>query len=163
MGVGQGSASKSTIVLAANPKGKFWEGTILDTSKPGTCLEIAAATNPAAGRHSFQHVQTGASGAQREVIILIEDDLQGFPVGTAYVAGTRCRAYTPAPGEEVNVLRKDVAGTADDQAIGDLLGIEGTTGKVIANSSFLSVPFRAMEAITDPTADQLTWVEATGH
>lgn len=151
----------STIIVSADPQGKFLEGIITDTSKPGQCVEIVPAVAPVGGRHSLR-ASSHADGAKGPVIVLLEDDLQGFGMTTAYVSGSRCRAYTPIMGEELNMLLGDVAGTGDSVAIGDLFGV-ANGGKIKRNSSYASAPFQALEALAALTADTLVWCFYLGN
>jgi hypothetical protein len=157
-------AKGNAIIVSSHPQGKFLEGTIIGTPKPGTVMEMASAT-PTSGRFSYQAV-TRATGAKGPVFVLLGDLPQGktevgavlgtalgSTPGDAYVTGTRGFLYAPEAGEELNMIVASVAGTADDVAIGDLFGAETVTGKLKANSSYTSAPFQAMETITDPTAD----------
>lgn len=150
------------IILAGEPRGKFLEGTIVGTPKPGTVMQIKAGVAPVSGRHSWE-ASTKATGAKQLIAVLLPDDGQGADETTAYVTGKRGRLYCPVAGEELNMRVADVSGTADDVAIGDLFGVETVTGKLKANSSYASTPFTAMEAVTDPTADYLLWVTFNGH
>lgn len=155
-------ASGNCIVVSANPHGKFGECTISGTPKPGTFLELLPATVSVAGRFTMRAV-TRATGARGGVCILDYDRLQGKTVDDAYVTGTRAFTYWPIAGEELNGRVASVAGTADDVAIGDLFGIEQTTGMLKANSSYTSAPFAALEAITDPTVEYLLHVLYLGN
>lgn len=150
------------IIVSANPQGKFLEGTISGTPKPGTCMELVPATGLVGGRFTYRAV-TRADGAKGPIYILLPDMLQGKMATDAYVSGTRGFLYAPIMGEDLNMLVADVAGTADDVAIGDLFGVAQTSGKLKANSGFASAPFQANEVITDPTADYFLWVTYLGN
>lgn len=154
-------AKGNRIIVASNPRGLFEEGIISGTPKPGTCMEKTAATAPVSGRFTYRAV-TRADGAIGSICVLLEDRMQGKLATDAYVSGTRGFLYYPVAGEDLNMLVGDVAGTADDVAIGDLFGVTQTTGKLKANNSFASAPFQANEVITDPTADYLLWVTFLG-
>ena len=79
-------------------------------------------------------------------------------------AGERCICHVPAAGEQFNVIYKNETGTADDVAAGDMLINDDTTGKVtLTTGSPETECWMAMEAIVDPTADQLLWVQYTGY
>ena len=105
-----------------------------------------------------------ADGDRIPIIVLREDYLQGKAATEAYAAGDRCFLYVPATGEELNVLKMDVAGTGDDFRIGDKLIVDDGTGKVLLSASTPeSEPFICLETVTDPTADQLVHVMYTGH
>ncbi len=168
-------ARGTRIIVTSNPKGLFDEGIVSGTPKPGTLMEQTTAA-VSGGRFTYQ-VVSRASGAIGSICVLLEDDLQGkLGVGTtaaytggpptsgdAYVTATRCFLYYPVAGEELNLIVASVAGTADDVAIGDLFGVQTATGKLLANSSFGSAPFQALETVTDPTADYMLWVRYLGN
>lgn len=150
-------ARGNKIIVTADPNGKFDEGTITDTSKPGMFVEVVPGTAMTRGGRPSFRARSLAAGAIGPVAILLEDDLQGFTADTAYVANKPCRVYWPEAGDQLNAVVGDVAGTADDVAIGDKFGINNA-GKLIANSSYASAPFQALETKTDPTADYRLWV-----
>lgn len=154
-------AKGTEIVLAVPAKGTFEECTVSGTPKPGTCMEIVPATAPANGRFTYR-AKSLTAGSKGGVAVLLPDRLQGKLETDAYVSGTRGFLYWPVAGEELNLLVADVAGTADDVAIGDLMGIDAT-GKLHANAAYTSAPFMALEPITDPTADYLLWVKYLGN
>lgn len=155
-------AQGNSIILAAHPRGHFQEGYISGTPKPAVCLEIVPATALVNGRETFR-VVTRASGAIGIITVLDADWMQGKTTSDAYVTGTRCFAYNPVMGEEMNMRVTDVTGTGDDVAIGDLFGVEQNTGALKANSSYASAPFQAMETITDPAADYLLFTRYLGN
>jgi hypothetical protein len=158
-------AGKGTgIIVTAEPKGTFLEGFVSGTPKPGTIMQVVAATEPVGGRFTWQAFDKLGDGALSLIAVLLPDELQGKLNSDAYASGDRCYLYCPLPGEELNVLKQDVAGTGDDFAIGDLLIVDDGTGKVIATTgSPESQPFVCMETITDPTADVLVHVMFTGY
>lgn len=155
-------AQGNNIIAAAHPRGMFREGYISGTPKPGIGLEIVAATALVNGRETLRAI-TRATGAIGNVTVLNVDWMQGKTTADAYVSGSRCFAYDPVAGEELNMLVADVSGTADDVAIGDLFGLEQTTGKLKANSTYASAPFVAMETVTDPAADYLLFCRYSGN
>lgn len=148
-------ATNSAIILSSNPKGVFLEGTISGTDKPGTCMEVVAATEPVAGRFTYRFQQPTNDTDPRATIVLLEDSEQGKLVTDAYVTGTRCFLYCPALGEELNMRVKDISGTGDDHAIGDRFAVDHTTGKLIVATTANRAPFVCLETATDPTADAL--------
>lgn len=154
------------IIVSANPRGVFHEGEVDGTPKPGTCMQIKAATEPVNGRFTWEAYNADADGNQRLVAVLNLDYWQGKLATDAYADGDRCQVYCPVAGEELNVLLDDVAGTSatSDYAIGDLLIIDDGTGLVIDTTGTPeSEPFILLETLTDLTADQLVWVMYTGH
>jgi hypothetical protein len=153
------------IIISAQPRGVFHEGYVVGTPKPGTLMQIVAGTAmDDTGRFNWEPFNADADGDQRLVAVLLDDILQGKLYSDAYATGDRVRLYCPLPGEELNVLKGDVAGTGDDFTVGQLLIINDGDGKVIATTGTPeSEPFICLEAITDPTADQLVWVMCTGR
>lgn len=154
----------ATIRLSsATPK--IWEeGIIGDTSMPGTIMEMTPGTALSNGRPTWRH-STKTTGAARGICVLLEDNIQGFLPGTAYVAGKRGFLYWPEPGEELNLILGDVGGTAGAVTIGDLFGVNSTAGTLIANSSYASAPFQAMETLAalGGTPTEYLWVKFLGH
>lgn len=149
----------SVIVAQANPQGRFGEGIISGTPKPGVVMEMTtAAMNN--GRDTYQ-VWSKADGALGPICVLREDDLQGFDYDTAYVSGRRGFLYWPLPGDELNMRVLDVAGTGDDITRGQRFGIDQNTGKLVAGS-LTNEPFESLEAVTDPTADTMLLVRYLG-
>lgn len=158
----------NTIVLTADPKGNFLEGVIAagETPKPGTIMQIDPTVALKGGRHTWKIYNRDADGNRPvgPLAILREDKYQGRVMTDAYAAGDRCFLYCPIAGDELNVLKLDVAGTGDDFALGDLLIVDDGTGKVLLTTgSPESEPFVCLETVIDPTADQLVWVMYTGY
>lgn len=163
-------AKGNEIVVSANPKGTFLEGIISGALTPGIVMQVVAATEPVNGKHTWQaYDRTGAqkNGLPTLIACLDYDKLQGKTKSDAYVSGTQCFMYCPIPGEELNMLILDIAGTADDYAIGDLLQVVDGSGKLqdaVSGTAFnYANPFFVMETVTDPTADNSTWVMFTGY
>lgn len=157
-------ADFETIVVSGAPAGRFLEGIISGTPKPGTMMQVQAGTAAVNGRMTWEVFNGAADGERTLVAILIEDSLQGKTVDDAFVTGTQGRLYCPIPGDELQVLHNNVSGTADDVAIGDKLIVDDGTGKFnVTTGSPESEPFIALEAKVDPTADSLVHVYYTGH
>ena len=166
-------AKGNAIIVTADPCGVFKEGVIDATPNPGFIMELKPAVAPVSGRHTWRARSTTA-GSKGGIWVLLGDKDQGklsvgaiasfgMPaVGDAYVSGTRGFLYAPLMGDELNLVVKDVAGTADDVAIGDLFGVNAT-GSITANAAYTSAPFQAMEVVTDPTANYLMWVLYLGN
>lgn len=158
-------AKGNEIIVSANPRGVFHEGEIDGTPKPGTCMQIKAATEPVNGRFTWEVYNTSADGEQRLVAVLLQKYSQGRLATDAYTDGERGQVYCPVAGEELNVLIGDIAGTAatSDFAIGDLLMIDDGTGKVVDTTGTPEMEsFILLETITDLTADYLAWCMYTG-
>lgn len=148
---------KNSIIgpLNVGANGIWMEGIIDDTSLPGTCMEVTPGSTPVNGRQHYRHYQPAADGDPKQVIVLLEDSLQGFTFTQPYVAGTRCFLYIPLPGDELNVLFAPQAGTGSANAvtIGERLIIQHTTGYLIAEASAATdAPWMAYEHI-DVTPD----------
>lgn len=154
-------ARGSQILIQGEPEGVWEEGTITDTSKPGTCMEEVPATAYSNGRPSYR-ARSAAAGAKGPVIVLLPDTLQGKTASDAYVSGTRCFLYFPVAGEHLNMLVGDVTGTGDTIAIGAKFGVNND-GKLKADSAYTSAPFEAQEALTALTADTLVWMRYLGN
>lgn len=159
----------SKIIVTADPRGLRTEGTITDTSKPGTHMEIVPATAPVGGRFSWRCASTtsvASAGAKSPKVILLENWVVGKIYSDAYAANERCFLYYPNAGDELNLILGDVSGTGDAAvAIGDFFGIDPTTtpGKLKRNSSYTSTPYHANEAYAAGlAADIWLWVTYRG-
>jgi hypothetical protein len=150
----------SQILIQGEPQGTWDEGTITDTSKPGTVMEEVPGTAYANGRPSWR-ARALTAGAKGVVAVLLPDTLQGKTATDAYVSGTRCFLYFPIAGENLNMLVGDVTGTGDTIAIGAKFGINND-GKLKADSTYTSAPFEAQETLTALTADTLVWMKYLG-
>jgi len=131
------------------------------------------------GRQAWKIYSRDADGDRPKgpFIVLKEDIGQGKAAagvassatdsaGHAYdtSSGTRLFGFVPLPGCELNLMIKNVAGTADDIAAGDLLIPDSGTGKMIVTTgSPETEPAMALEAVTDPTEDKLVWCIWTGY
>ena len=158
-------AKGNEIIVTAEPKGVRLEGFVSGTPKPGTLMEIAAATEPIAGEHTWQVYQPGTDGERRLMAVLLPDHLQGKTEEDAYVDGDRCFLYCPLPGDHLNMLVANISGTSDTFAIGDILIADTGTGKLIATTGTPeSEPFILLETEdTALTADELKWCMFTGY
>ncbi len=166
-------AQGNKIVVSANPKGRFLEGTVTGTPKPGQVMEIDWSEAKVNGRFTWEPFGVtaesspkgvGDDGDRRIIAVLIPDYDQGRTATTAYTTGDRCFLYCPLPGEELNMLLEDVGGTGDDHALGDLLMVDNGTGKLLARDSDAeAIPFICLEVVTDPVADTLTHCMFTGY
>lgn len=154
----------NAIVLSGAPAGRFLEGIISGTPKPGTAVQISAGVEPVGGRLTWEVFNAAADGDQRLVCILLNNWALGKGPTDAYVSGERCFMYCPIPGDELKVLAANISGTGDSFAIGALLMIDDGTGKMIATTgSPESEPFVVMETVAALTADTLVHVMFTGY
>jgi hypothetical protein len=156
-------AKGNDIIVSIDPRGRTEEVIVNGTPKPGTCMTIKAGVEPVGGVFTYEAFNRDANGDRALIAVLLEDRNQGKTATDAYVSGTRGMVYYPLPGDHLNVLKGDVAGTADDFTIGQLLILVDGSGKVIGTTGTPeSEPFVCLETVTDPTADQLVWVQVTG-
>ncbi|HYE70383.1 MAG TPA: hypothetical protein VD932_02545 [Aquabacterium sp.] len=140
------------IIVSGDPQGKFLEGIIDGTPKPGTAMTVKAATEPVGGSFTWEPFAP-ADGAHVVTAILLPDHMQGKLYSDAYVDADRCFLYCPAMGELLNILLENISGTADSFAIGDLVSPNSGTGKFIANSSHAKPAFTVMQTKSALTAD----------
>lgn len=127
---------------------------ISGTPKPGTVMQIKGATEPVEGMFTMEVFNQAGDGTHNEVAVLLEDDKQGKLATDAYVDGTVGQVYFPVGGEQLNMLFQNQSGTADDVAIGGRYEVDDGTGLMIAEATG-TAKFKALETVTDPTADQL--------
>ena len=158
-------AKGNEIIVTANPRGVFLEGTLSGALKPGTVVQIDVSEGiDSNGNLSWEAYNADADGNRRLIAVLLPDTLRGKLATEAYTSGDHCFVYVPQPGEQLNMLIADVAGTADDHSFGELLIVDDGTGKLIATTGTPeSEPFVLLEAITDPTADTLAHCIFTGY
>lgn len=161
-------ARGSEIIVSANPRGVFTEGTLTAiTPKPGTVMQIdASAGLDGSKRHDFEIFNADLDGGRPKgpLFILLPDVNRGKLATVAYASADHCFLYTPVAGEELNMIVKNLAGTADDHLLGEMLMIEDTTGLLLVTVGSAEIePFTLLEAITDPTADTLAHVMFTGY
>lgn len=162
--------NKNKVVLGPEPyRGVFVEGTIKtgETPKPGQVVQYdVSAGMDGNGRWDWEIYNADEDGARPKgpLIILREDVLQGKLISTAYAAGDHAYGYIPVPGDELVMLLKNLAGTADDHTTGEMLIVDDTTGKLIATTGTPETePFILLEDVTDPTEDTLVHVQFTGY
>lgn len=161
-------ARGNEIVISPESKGHYVEGIIGAglTPKPGTIMQLDYSVALKGGRHTWKLYDADADGGRPKgpIIVLREDHLQGRLATTAYAAGERAFGYIPLPGDELNLLVANIAGTGDDHAAGEVLIIDDTTGLMIATTGSPETEVAVLlEAITDPTADTLAWCQWTGY
>lgn len=158
------------IVLTPEPRGRRTEGIIEGALLPGIVVQIKAATEPDAGnRYTWVPYNQTGSGEPVLMAVLDFDWQQGKTADDAYVSGRRGFIYFPLPGDELNMLVQDIAGTAatSDFAIGDGLMVEDGTGLLIdadlGTAQYLSRPFMVAETYNDMSADTRLHVFFTGY
>lgn len=150
------------IILTAHPQGRFLEGPIFGTPKPGTVMEIKNAYYEG-NQHRWQAF-SASTGKRRLIAVLLEDLGQGKTVDDAYTSGDRGFLYVPHAGEELNMLLADVAGTGDTHAALERLIVQTVTGLLIATTgSPESEPFTLLTALTALSANTLAPCMYTGY
>jgi len=147
----------SVLINGNEPKGRFIEGIVSGTPAPGMFMEVTSA-EPVDGRRTYRFAQTGSAGDRRPTIILLDDTLQGVPADSAganlYTAGRRCQLYVPSPGDELNILFKNISGTSDSFAIGAQVMNDVGTGKAIVQAAAANnAPFTVQETVAALAAD----------
>jgi hypothetical protein len=140
-----------SIIVSAEPRGVFDEGTIGDTSLPGTLMQLQAAVAPVNGRYSYVAFAPGTDGKSGICAVLREDIMQGKKISDAYVSGTRCFLYYPIAGEEVNLRLGEVAGTGNTYAIGDRLIADAEDGILVPEAG---TPQELVAVVLETTTQQ---------
>lgn len=136
------------------------------TCKPGYILEIDATVDEINGLPTFKLAAPDADGGRPKgpLIIADIDFLQGKSTDDTYSAGSLVKGYVPVAGDLVNVVVKDVAGTADDLAKGSILIVDTGTGMLMLTTGTPETePFMCMETVTDPAANSLVSAYYTGY
>ena len=157
-------ARGNRIVLTPD-RGHFEQGYIDTAEYPGTIVQMDPTHALVTGRFHWVVFNRDADGDRPmgPYIVLCEDFTQGKGIdptdsNNAHVAGQLARGFVCYAGAEVNLLFKNVSGTADDVVAGNLFIVDDATGKVIVTTgSPEEEPFMALEALTDPSADALVW------
>ncbi len=165
---------KRTIVTA-EPLGYQGEGVVGTglTFYPGMIVQKDYSVALASGRFTYKVYDADADGGRpkSEIAVVTENLMAKAGKGItdavtfdSYAAGERFSFYVPLPGDELNLLILNLSGTGDDHAIGEVLIIDDTTGKMIATTGSPETEVAVLqEAITDPTADTQGWVVWTGY
>lgn len=152
------------IVLTPYPAGRFIEGVIDGTPKPGTCMTIKAATEPDSGGRLTWEAFNRDADSNRALFAVLCENFRGSGPDTAYVAGERGRLYFPVNGDELLMLVANIAGTGDAFTISQYLIIDNGTGKLIATTGSPEIePFVVMETKAALTADTLVHVSYTNY
>lgn len=163
-------ARGNSIIVDAEPQGKFTEGYVAtgQTFYPGMVVQRDATVALISGRHTYKYYDRAADGDQPIGAFWIVTErlnaMFGKSMSDSYTAGERCSLYSPMAGEELNLLVANLSGTADDHALDEILMVDDGTGKLVATTGSPETEVaQLLEAITDPTADTLAWVQWSGH
>lgn len=150
------------IVVNPDAKGMYEWGYLTTAESPGTIHQRDASVALKHGKHTYKVYQPGVDGENPlgGYWVLVEDLYMGKTNTTAYAAGDYVKFYSPRMGDELNLLVLNLSGTGDDHALGEKLMVDHGTGKLIATTgSPEDEVAQLLEAITDPTADTLAWVQ----
>lgn len=157
-------ARGNSIIVTAFPRGLMEEGYVAagETFYPGMIVQQDPTVALKSGRHTYKIYDRGADGDHPAGAFWVVTErlqaLQGKTTTDSYAAGERCSLYAPAHGEELNLIVENLAGTADDHSLGEILMVNDGSGKLIATTGTPETEVALLlEAITDPTADTLAW------
>lgn len=159
----------NNIILTPEPRGRRTEGVAAVDLLPGTVVQVKTAVAPDAGnRLTFEPYNTVASGVPKIIAIVDANWLEGQTADTTILAGKRVFVYYPLPGDELNMLVDDVAGTGatSDFAIGDPLMVQDGTGLLIdgaLGTLGYAQPFEVQETYNDMVGDTRLHVKFTGY
>jgi hypothetical protein len=160
------AATYNTIVVSENPRGRFFDGIISGTPKPGTVMQVKAATEPVGNKWTWEVYNRDADGnrPQGPLAILREDNILGKGITDAYTTGTMGHLYVPMGGDFLLMLLADVTGTtSDSHTIGEILIVDDGTGLLIATTGTPeNEPFVCMETLSGLTADTHALVMFSG-
>lgn len=167
-------AQGNEIVINPEADGRIEPCIVYGTPKPGTCMQIKAATAAVNGSFTFEVYNTASDGQPGPVIVLLPDSNRGKLTTDAYVSGELGEVYWPEVGDELNML---VDASNGDIAIGDKFVIDDGTGKLVAaptqadvaagdvgsaaaiasviNDQRRRLAFQAMAALSNPSSDTL--------
>lgn len=157
----------NAIVVSPSPQGHFIEGTLAagQTPKPGQFLRLNED-----GTYSVWNGEV--DGERDELILVVEDHLQGKTLNDAYQGGSRFFAYIPLPGDEVQALFNYEADASTSVTAGDKLVIKSGTGKtaqaIVDPEAEPPIgppemePLKALETIETMAADTLVLCRVTG-
>jgi hypothetical protein len=156
-------AKGNKILIRGDLEAHKEEIIVSGTPKPGTVMQLTAATEPSGGIFTYEAFNRDADGDNNEIAVLLENESQGGLATDAYASGDRARIYYPQHGDELNMLVANVEGTGDSFAIGDLLMVDDGTGKLIATTGTPErEPFKVRETVAAIAADTLVRCLYTG-
>lgn len=157
----------STVVITENPRGRFIEGVVSGTPKPGTIMQLTTTAVDGNGRHTWVVFNRDADGNRPAgpLAVLLERG-EGYTYDTAYTDGDQCFLYIPLPGDELNLLWSTAGtGASDATAVGDIAIVDDGTGLLVATTGSPEIePFVAMEVVSDTVAaGTMVWVMFSGY
>lgn len=159
-------ARGNEIIVTSEPGGMFDEGLVkaAQTFYPGMVVLRDASVALVGGRFTYKIYDETADGDQPTgafwVVTNLLQAMLGKLCSDSIAAGDRVMVYAPRPGEELNLLLKDISGTGDDHTKGEKLMVDTGTGKLIATTGTPETEIaQLLETITDPVADTLVWCQ----
>jgi hypothetical protein len=150
------------ILVCPEPHGSFEWGYLAGAYLPGVVLERDPTVALKAGKHTYKVYSPGADGKNPKggYWVLLENEYLAQPATVAYASGDFAKMYSPRMGEELNLLVANLAGTADDHALGEQTMLQNASGKLVVTAGTpQNEVAQVLEAITDPVADTLAWVQ----
>jgi hypothetical protein len=150
------------IVVNPDAKGTYKWGYLATAEYPGTVFQVDPTVALKSGQHTLKVYQPGTDGENPlgGYWVLVEDLMTARTTVTQYAAGEFAKFYSPRMGDELNLLVANLAGTADDHPLGEKMMLDTGTGKLIVTTGTPEDEVAVLlEAITDPTADTLAWVQ----
>lgn len=155
------------ITVSSELRGSFMEGFIKtsQTFYPGMLVQKDPSVALRQGRHTYKLADMAATGdpTPGPLYVVLNDYLRQGLVTDSFAAGERCFLYLPKAGDELNLLVKNLTGTADDHPLAEGLMVDDGTGKLVVTDAAQKTVAQLLEAITDPTADTLAWCEWRGN
>ena len=155
-----GKGNRRTFVVKS---GETWYPGMIVQSDPATNNPFANTLDNHTGLQTGKIYAPGTDGAAAGAPWIVTNDnlkMVGKLITDSYAAGEVASVYSPLPGDLLNLLIKNLSGTADDHAAGEILLADTGTGLFIADTGS---PFwkaaKLLEAITDPTTDTLAVCE----
>lgn len=149
------------ILVSSELEGRRMEGFVKagQTFTPGIIVMRDPTVALRQGRHTYKiYDRTTGDPTGGPAYVVRQDYLRGDLVTQTYGPGERCFLYELDEGDEVNLLVKNLAGTADDHALGEMLMIDANTGKMVVSDGTKQKEVAMLqEAIVDPIADTLAW------
>jgi hypothetical protein len=129
----------NNIILVEQPRGRHIDGVAaVDNMIPGILVTPTTAARDAGGALTWTPWAL-STGFQSLIAVVDYDQLQGqiATTTTQYKSGKRIKIYFPLPGEELNLLLAELAGTTGDPAIaiGDPLAAQTLTGRLIKTAT----------------------------
>lgn len=162
-------ANGNSIIVSSFPQGNFREfkKKTGETIYPGMIVQEDISVALVGGRNTAKIYSRSADGEQPAgAFWVVTERLQamcGATMTTAIPEGDSMLCYSPLPGDELNLVIANLAGTGDDHTKGEILMVDTGTGKMIATTGTPETESAVLkETITDPTSDTWAWCTWSG-